>query len=574
MAEQTSSPPQVSALNPQTQAFPKLTPAQIARARPFGKVRPVAAGDIVFDVGDTRISMFILLSGRMEIVQPDGSGERAVARHDPGEFTGETNMISGRRSLVRARVTEAGEFLEISPENLRSLIAKDAELSEVFMRAFILRRLVLITKGFGDVIVLGSMHCAGTLRLREFLGRNGHPYTYVDLDSDSHAQELLDRFNVTVKQVPVLICRGTTVLRNPTVQEVADCLGFNNPVDESQVRDLIVVGAGPSGLAAAVYAASEGLDVLVIETSAPGGQAGSSSKIENYLGFPTGISGFELAARALNQAQKFGAQLMIAHGVVRLHCERRPYQIELDNGQKLTARTVVIASGAQYNRPSIPNLAKFEGVGVYYGATNMEAQLCGGEEVIVVGGGNSAGQAVVYLSQFASRVHMVVRSGQLSDTMSRYLIDRVETHPKVSLHYNTEIVALEGESHLERVQWRNKVTGEVETQPDSPRIPYDGRSAEHRVAEGLPRARSQRIHSHGPRLGAEWLAEVALVGIAPAAAAGDQPAGGLCGWRCPLGQRETRGVGGGRRIDLGAPGAPRAGGDVVSVTCGSARGSA
>jgi thioredoxin reductase (NADPH) len=398
-------------------------------------------------------------------VQPVNDDERPGATHDPGEFTGEIIMISGRRSVVRGRVTEAGEFLEISPENLRSLIAKDAELSEVFMRAFILRRLALITQGLGDVIVLGSMHCAATLRLREFLGRNGHPYTFIDLDTDKQSQELLDRFNVKIGDVPVLICRGTVVLRHPTVQQVADCLGFNNPVDESQVRDLIVVGAGPSGLAAAVYAASEGLDVLVIETSAPGGQAGSSSKIENYLGFPTGISGFELAARALNQAQKFGAQLMVAHAVVRLNCERKPYQIELDNGQKLTARSVVIASGVQYNRPAIPNLAKFEGVGVYYGATNMEAQLCGGEEVIVVGGGNSAGQAVVYLSEFATRVHMVVRSGRLSDTMSRYLIDRVENHPKISLHYNTEIVALEGEWHLEQVQLRNKLTGVIEAKP-------------------------------------------------------------------------------------------------------------
>ncbi len=465
MSEPTSPLLPIRALDPSTEAFPKLTSAQIDRARPFGKVRPVAVGDIVYDVGDAGISMFIVLSGRMEVVQPDDNGERAIDTHDPGEFTGEVNMISGRRSLVRGRVTEAGEFLEISPENLHSLIAKDAELSEIFMRAFILRRVILISKGLGDVIVLGSTHCAGTLRLREFLGRNGHPYTYVDLDRDSQAQELLDRFNVSVKEVPVLICRGTVVLRNPTLQEVADCLGFNNPVDETQVRDLIVVGAGPSGLAAAVYAASEGLDVLVIETTAPGGQAGSSSRIENYLGFPTGISGFELAGRALNQAQKFGAQIMIAHGVTRLLCDRRPYQIELDNGQKLTARTVVIASGAQYNRPSIPNLSKFEGVGAYYGATNMEAQLCGGEEVIVVGGGNSAGQAVVYLTQFATKVHMLVRSGKLTDTMSRYLIDRIENHPKVSLHYNTEIVGVEGDWHLERVQWRNNLTGEVETQP-------------------------------------------------------------------------------------------------------------
>jgi thioredoxin reductase (NADPH) len=465
MSETALPLPQVSALDPQTQAFPKLTAAQIDRARPFGKLRPVAAGEILFDVGDTRIPMFILLSGKLEIVQPDGDGERPLTKHDAGAFSGEINMISGRRSLARGRVTEAGEFLEISPENLRTLIGKDAELSEVFMRAFILRRLVLIAKGFGDVILLGSRHCAGTLRLREFLGRNGHPYTYVDLDHDSQAQEVLDRFHVSVNEIPVLICRGTSVLRNPTPQEVADCLGFNNPVDESQVRDLIVVGAGPSGLAAAVYAASEGLNVLVIETNAPGGQAGSSSKIENYLGFPTGISGFELAARAINQAQKFGAEIMIAHGVVRLHCGRRPYQIELDNGQKLTTRTVVIASGAQYNKPSLPNITRFVGVGVYYGATNMEAQLCEKEEVVVVGGGNSAGQAAVYLSQFASKVRMLVRSGQLADTMSRYLIQRIETNPKIDLHCKTEIVSLEGESHLEQVQWLDKTTGDITTHP-------------------------------------------------------------------------------------------------------------
>ncbi len=465
MSERTLPLPPTSALDPATQAFPSLARAQIDRLHPYAKIRPVAAGEILFDVGDSAISMFVVLTGRLEIVQPYDQGERLVVSHDAGEFTGETNMISGRRSLVRGRVAEAGEFLEISPENLRSVIAKDAELSEIFMRAFILRRLALITRGFGDVVLMGSRHCGGTLRLREFLGRNGHPYTYIDLDTDSQAQELLDRFNVTVKQIPVLVCRGKTVLRNPSVQEVADCLGFNSPVDESTVRDVIVVGAGPSGLAAAVYAASEGLDVLVIETNAPGGQAGSSSKIENYLGFPTGISGMELANRALNQAQKFGAQMIIAHGVIKLICDRRPYRIELDTGQKLTTRTVIIATGAQYNKPSIPNLGRFEGMGVYYGATNMEAQLCDNEEVIVVGGGNSAGQAAVYLSENATKVHMLVRSGQLADTMSRYLIQRIETNPKVEIYRHTEIVNLEGDFHLERVTWKNRQTGKVETRP-------------------------------------------------------------------------------------------------------------
>jgi thioredoxin reductase (NADPH) len=463
MSTTSYSIPNTSALDPQTQAFPHLTPAQIDRMRLYGKVRPASAGEIVFEVGDEHMPVFVLLSGALQVVQPTCSGERELVKHEPGSFTGEINIISGRRSLARGRVTEAGEFLEVSQDNLRSLIAKDAELSEIFMRAYILRRLLLITHGFGDVVVLGSMHCGGTLRLREFLSRNGHPYTYIDLDTDSHAQEILDRFNVSTKEVPVLICRGTKVLRNPTPQEVADCLGLNHPVDESQVRDVIVVGGGPSGLAAAVYAASEGLNVLVIETSAPGGQAGSSSKIENYLGFPTGISGFELATRAINQAQKFGAEMLVAHDVVRLHCDRRPYQIELDNGQKLTTRTVVIASGAQYNKPDIPNRSRFEGTGVYYGATNMEAALCENEEVIVVGGGNSAGQAVVYMSAHAKHVHMLVRASELSDTMSRYLIERVENNPKVSVHYNAEIIGLDGDWHLEKVQWRDKATGEETT---------------------------------------------------------------------------------------------------------------
>jgi len=457
--------PQTSALDQKTQAFPHLTPAQIDRIRPYAKARQVSAGDILFEVGDEHMPMFILLSGSLEVVQPTCSGERELVKHEAGGFSGEINMISGRRSLAQGRVAEAGEFLEVSQENLRSLIAKDAELSEIFMRAYILRRLMLITSGFGDVVLLGSMHCGGTLRLREFLSRNGHPYTYVDLESDSHAQEILDRFNVSLQEVPVLICRGTKVLRNPTPQEVADCLGLNNPVDESQVRDVIVVGGGPSGLAAAVYAASEGLKVLVIETNAPGGQAGSSSKIENYLGFPTGISGFELATRAINQAQKFGAEMLVAHDVVRLHCDRRPYQIELDNGQKLTSRTVVIASGAQYNKPDIPNREKFEGVGVYYGATNMEAPLCEGEEVVVVGGGNSAGQAAIFLSGKAKHLYMLVRSGQLAETMSRYLIDRIENNPRITVHYNSEIVGLDGDWHLEHVQWQNRITGEVRTCP-------------------------------------------------------------------------------------------------------------
>jgi len=453
--------PVPSALDPRTQAFPILTEAQIQRIRALAKVRRVEAGEILFEPGDTNMAFFVLLSGSMEIVQPDLSGERPVAKHDTGEFTGEITMISGRRNLVRGRVTAPGEFLELSSDGLRSLIAKDAELSEVFMRAFILRRVELIKRNQGAIILLGSRHCANTLRLREFLTRNGQPYTYVDLDKDKGAQELLDRFQVKMEEVPVVICAGGNVMRNPSIQKLADCIGFNLNIDGTQVRDLIIVGAGPSGLAAAVYAASEGLDVLVIETMSPGGQAGSSSKIENYLGFPTGISGQELASRATTQAEKFGAKMMVAHDVVKLDCAKRPYKVVLDNGNALAARAIVIATGAQYNKLGLANLEKFEGQGIYYGATYMEAQLCEQEDIIVIGGGNSAGQAAVYMSQTARKVHMLVRSGQLSDTMSRYLIRRIEENPAIELHYHTEIVALDGGMHLERVTWRDKKTGET-----------------------------------------------------------------------------------------------------------------
>ena len=456
-----SSQPVPSALDARTQTFPFLTPAQISRVQPLGKVRHVAAGEILFEPGDTNVPFFVLLSGKMEIVQPDFAGERPVASHSPGEFTGEFAMISGGRCLVRGRVTEPGEFLELSADGLRSIVAKDAELSEIFMRAFILRRLELVRRGLGNLILMGSRHSASTLQLREFLTRNAHPYTYVDLDTDKASQELLDRFQVKLDEIPVVICNSRNVLRNPSIQKLTDCIGLNSSIDETQVRDLIIVGAGPSGLAAAVYAASEGLDALLVETAAPGGQAGSSSKIENYLGFPTGISGQELASRAIAQAEKFGAKMMVARSVARLDCAKRPYKVVLDNGSSLAARAVVIATGAQYNKPRITNLERLESRGIYYGATFMESQLCEREDIIIVGGGNSAGQAAVFLSQAARRVYMLVRSSQLSDTMSRYLIQRIEENPAIELHYRTEIVGLEGDEHLERVTWQDKLSGQI-----------------------------------------------------------------------------------------------------------------
>ena len=463
--------PAPSILDPKTQAFPTLAEAQIHRICPISERRKVEAGEILFEPNDTNVPFFVLLSGAMEIVQPaveDGRDiERNIVGHAAGEFTGEMAMITGARCLMRGRITEAGEVLEVSPDGLRSLVAKDAELGEIFMRAFILRRLALITKGYGNVILLGSRHSAGTLRLREFLGRNAYPYTYVDLDTDKDSQTLLDRFDVKLSEIPVVVCNARTVLKNPTTQELADCLGFNVSIDGSQVRDVIIVGAGPSGLAAAVYAASEGLDALVIEAESPGGQAGSSSKIENYLGFPTGVSGMELANRAIAQAQKFGAKMMIGHGVIRLDCSKRPYKIVLDNDDELAARAIVISTGAQYNKPEIANLKEFEGRGIYYGATYIEAQLCVDDDVVVVGGANSAGQAAVYLAQTARKVHILVRRDGLADTMSRYLIQRITENPAIELHPNTEIVAMNGDGvangRLRSVTWRNKKSGETST---------------------------------------------------------------------------------------------------------------
>lgn len=461
-----SSWPVPSTLDAGTQMFPALTDAQIGRIRAHAKLRLVQSGDVLFRPGDTSVPFFVLLSGELEIVHPGLAGERVITKHVAGGFTGEVNMINGQPSLVIGRVSEPGEFLELSRDELRSLIGRDAELSEIVMRAFILRRLALITNNLGNVIVLGSRHSAGTLQIREFLGRNGYPHTYVDLDSDKASQELLDRFEVKIEEIPVIVCCSTgAVMRNPTPQKLADCLGMNQTVDSDHPLDLIIVGAGPAGLAAAVYAASEGLDVLLIETEAPGGQAGSSSKIENYLGFPTGVSGQELAARATHQAQKFGAKMMVAHSIVKLDCDRSPYKVVLDDGRALSTRSIVIATGAQYKKPDLQKLREFEGQGVYYGATYMESQLCIDEDVIVVGGGNSAGQAAVYLSQTARKVYMLVRSGGLADTMSRYLIQRIAENPNIELHYNTEIVGLEGSTRLEAVRWLDKTTGEVSSHP-------------------------------------------------------------------------------------------------------------
>jgi len=357
--------------SPPEHVFPKLTEAQIERFAAHGRRRPVAPGEMLLQPGDSA-RIFVVTAGSLETVRTNGDTDEIIVVHRYGSFTGEMTALSGRRGLARTRAAEAGEVIEVDRPQLMALVQADAELSEILMRAFILRRLELIARGSSDVILLGSRHSAGTLRVREFLTRNGHPLTYIDLEQDAEAQDLLDRFHVAVAEVPVLICGGRTVLRNPTNEQISDCLGLNAPIDHEQVRDAVIVGAGPSGLAAAVYGASEGLDVLVLESTAPGGQAGSSSRIENYLGFPMGITGDELAGRAYSQAQKFGAQMTVAKGARALRCRKRPYSIELEDGTAIPARTIVIATGASYRKLAVDGLARFEGAGVYYGATPME----------------------------------------------------------------------------------------------------------------------------------------------------------------------------------------------------------
>ncbi|HSP33807.1 MAG TPA: FAD-dependent oxidoreductase, partial [Thermoanaerobaculia bacterium] len=381
--------------------------------------------------------------------------DHVVRTHHAGNFSGEMTMLTGRPGLAIIRAAEDGEVIEVPRDAFLELVQSDSELNDLFMRAFLLRRHELAARGLGDVMVLGSSFSPGTLCVQEFLSRNGHPYTYIDLDRDASAQEFLDRFHVAPSDVPVVICRGTLVLRNPSNEQIADCLGLNASVDETRVRDVVVIGGGMAGLAAAVYGASEGLDVLVLEANAPGGQAAASSKIENYLGFPTGISGRDLAERAFSQAEKFGADFMIARGAVRLGCDRRPYAIEMESGTKVLARTVIIATGAEYRSLPIENLARFNGAGVYYAATRIESKVCGDEEVIVVGGGNSAGQAAVFLASTAKRVLMLVRN-DLAETMSRYLIARIEQNPNIELRTKSEIVAVEGDRHVERVRWRTR----------------------------------------------------------------------------------------------------------------------
>jgi thioredoxin reductase (NADPH) len=436
------------------QMFPKLTAAQIARLEHHGERRRMSAGDILFDAGDRPLKFFVVIAGDIELLIARQSGYELFFILTAGDFSGEMNALRGSAGMVRARAGHDGTLIAIDIERLRTIVQTDAELSELFMRAFILRRMGLLSEHSCDVVLIGSGHSADTLRLSEFLTRNTIPFATLDVNTDTDAQTALERFHVPPEDVPVVICRGEHVLKNPSNFEVATCLSVNPQIDESRVHDLLIVGAGPAGLAAAVYGASEGLDVRLVETTAAGGQAGTSSKIENYLGFPTGISGLALAGRALSQAQKFGARLSVASQATGLRCERRPYVVDLAEGGSVRANIVLIASGAQYRALEIDNLQRFLGVGIYYAATALEAKLCGHEEIVIVGGGNSAGQAAVFLAGSCSHVHIVVRSDGLAQSMSRYLIRRIEESPNITVHARTQVIALEGERELQRITWR------------------------------------------------------------------------------------------------------------------------
>lgn len=435
--------------------FPTLTPAQIARIAAQGVLRRVSRGEILIRDGDMNVPFFVVKAGAIEVVRPSVLGDTVVAVNRAGQFTGEASMLLDRRAMMIIRVSEPGEVVQLTRQQMHALIQTDTEVGDILMSALIHRRNELVSRGLGDAVLIGSDGSADTLRIRAFLSRNGHPFTFLDDAHDGAAQGMLERFEVEPVDLPVLICKGDVVLRRPSNHDIAACLGFNDRIDQHHLRDVVIVGAGPAGLAAAVYAASEGLDTLVIETNAPGGQAGTSSKIENYLGFPTGISGRELARLAYAQAQKFGAGIMIARAAMGLAVSREGLGIRLSDGATIRARAVVIAAGAQYRKPSIANLERFEGAGVYYSATFMEAQLCDGDEVVVVGGANSAGQAAVFLAQTARRVHLLVRSRDLSASMSRYLSRRIEETPAIRIHSRTELVGLDGRGHLERVRWRD-----------------------------------------------------------------------------------------------------------------------
>src|ERR1700749_1126450 len=447
------------------QTFPTLTDAEIARMRRFGELKSFSDGELMFETGKPGRGMFVVLSGHIAITERDGLGHVSpIVEQGPGQFVAEVGQLSGRVSLVDGRAGGDVEALAIPPDKLRALLVAEADLGERIMRALILRRVNLFQGGAGGPVLIGPPNCSGVIRLQVFLRRNGCPHHLLDPQNDHDAAELIARYSPQPSDWPLVVMADGAVLRNPRESELARAMGMIRTIAKDKVYDVAVVGSGPAGLSTAVYAASEGLTVAVCDARAFGGQAGASARIENYLGFPTGISGLALTARAFNQAQKFGADIMIPVVVKELDCSGvdGAFALKLDDGEVLRARSVVVASGARYRRPTIDKLEHFEGRGVWYWASPIEAKLCSQQEIVLVGGGNSAGQAAVFLTGHARKIHMVIRVGGLGSSMSRYLIERIEATPNIELVFNTEIAALDGtkEGSLESLQMRSRLSGE------------------------------------------------------------------------------------------------------------------
>jgi thioredoxin reductase (NADPH) len=449
------------------QMFPVLEPVEIERLRRFGELRSYAHGEALAKVGDPGHGLTIILAGEVEITQHDESGSRVpIITHEAGAFMGELAQLSGRPSLVDAYVLGPVEALVIRPERLRALLVAEAELGERIMRALILRRVGLIERGLAGPIIVGPAGNGDVLRLHGFLSRNGHPHQSLDPETDPEARALIERFHVDPAQLPIVLCPGGQLLRNPTETDLARCIGLVEPIDPNRLYDVAVVGAGPAGLATAVYAGSEGLSVLVLDSRAFGGQAGASARIENYLGFPTGISGMALMGRAYTQAQKFGVEMAIPDEAVDLQCADGHHVLRLINDERVSARSVVIATGARYRRLDVADLDRFEGTSVHYWASPIEAKLCAGQEVALVGAGNSAGQAVVYLASQVAKVSLLVRGRDLASSMSRYLVDRIEGLHNVEVVTGAQVTGLEGRDNLlQAIRWRVGSSGEEVRRP-------------------------------------------------------------------------------------------------------------
>jgi thioredoxin reductase (NADPH) len=452
----------------QTQTFPRLNAEMTGRVVRYGTEETLPAQTIVFSRGDRGVDFFFVLEGAIEIFDIADDGTPHVLRaHGANEFTGELDLFNGRQILVGGRAGPASRVVRVKRADFRRLMTSEPDIGEIVMRAFILRRVGLLRHAEGGVVLIGPGHTADTLRLQQFLTRNAYPHRLLDTEHDNGASGLLDCFSIAPSELPVVIVPGDRALRNPTLAALADDLGLTESFDHDTIFDVAVVGAGPAGLASAVYAASEGLLTIVLESLAPGGQAGTSSKIENYLGFPTGISGQALAGRAQVQAQKFGARLAVSRAVTSLECETSPLRLCLEDGAAIRARAVVIATGARYRKLDVRGFEKFEGQGIYYAATAMEADLCRNAEVVVVGGGNSAGQAAVFLAASVKHVYILVRGAGLAATMSDYLVQRIERSAHISVHPHSMITLLEGEHSLTGASWRDRLSGVETKQPVS-----------------------------------------------------------------------------------------------------------